>query len=839
MENLEAHIFDLVSEAEIVASRDRQDAFADQSSDLRFGIDYDFIIESFYCEYKLDVKELTSIQNQYAATSEPAEKSILEQEFRKLYPECKESNIAKATIPDTILKKAYFQQSPKGRDGLPTVHASLKEHMLSNLRSTRASVKKEMKKAALAHDSVSEQRFNSKQLAIKVVCNSEYGSANNEYFAHYDPDVASCVTRGARRLINFLTTNLECDNLFVDQKFLDEFKSQVENLKSINVLSVEPLKDTSQLLANRRHCIRRLFDDAYNIIQPNIFKIIIKPSIVCYQDTDSNYYKNEYIADYYTKAGKEFVCDPETIDECMHSMLAHNELLGGFIKYSIARRPYELGFEGAFIVCRYLNRKKKYYGIKWGDDAELRLTAKIDNEQAYNPETGFLVDNYMPFWQPKKTVIPQPNGDYIYIDADKLLHQGVNYLDYVRGQDVKCTGVDLARRDQYKFINFFHIVVLQKDLRVMKYNGNGDWTTFSKDEPMKHIIDNVIETFHQIIVQYQSIANLETDQLPIYDFSILDFAKNSAYRYGKQNTVSQIVKRLQKEGKTQYIAGIGERMLFVTILDEETKKNREAGKAKQTNTGERSYVVQEILDQLHEKYPVEQFNQVKSTNLNIANLDYDTYINAKAICLLDIKWYLEYLCKSMALYIVADEYPDEIKRIDDGIISPKDAGALISKLQEKISKVYVEQYFPRDKAYSRVVKQQEKQMKLQVTANRSDLSKRYPTYDFDNLTQRDFNKIIADLEDNKEKYELLLKEHIKVQRSLSTNNFFKHSFKNPRKNELVEKYSDDLDALDKTIADIITRLNNIKACIKGMNTLIEAKRAKYKESSTTSSDEED
>lgn len=839
MENLEAHIFDLVSEAEIVAARQREiENSIHNDNDLRFGIDYDFIIESFYCEYKLDVKELTSIQNQYAASSEPAEKSILEQEFRQLYPECKESNIAKATIPDTILKKAYFQQSPKGRDGLPTVHASLKEHMLSNLRSTRASVKKDMKKAALAHDTVSENRYNAKQLAIKVVCNSEYGSANNEYFAHYDPDVASCVTRGARRLINFLTNNLETDNLFVDQKFLDEFKSQITNLKEINVLSVEPLTDTSQLLTNRRHCIRRLFDDAYNIIQPNIFKINIKPSIVCYQDTDSNYYKNEYIADYYTKAGNEFVCDPDTIDDCMHSMLAHNELLGGFIKYSIARRPYELGFEGAFIVCRYLNRKKKYYGIKWGDDAELRLTARIDDEQAYDPDTGFLIEDYMPFWKPKKTVIPQPNGDYIFIDADKLLHQRVNYLDYAKSQDVKCTGVDLARRDQYQFINFFHMVVLQKDLRVMKYNGEGDWTTFSKDEPMKQVIEEVIETFHQIIVRYQSISNYETDQLPEYDFNLIDFAKNSAYRFGKQGTVPTIVKRLKKEGKEQYIPGIGERMLYVITLDEETKSNRDQGKAKETIASERAWVVQELLDYLHSRYPESDFNQIKSSKPNVSNLTYDMWINAKAICELDIKKYLENLCKAMALYMVGDLYPDEIRRIDDGELTSKEAGALISKLQAKISKTYVDQYFPKDKQYSRIVRQQEKQLNLKITANRSDLTKRYPTYDFDNLTQHDFNKIMADLEDNKEKYEQLLKDHIKVQRSLSTNNFFKHTFKNQFRQQLVDKYINDLDSLDKTIADIIKRLNNVKGCIQGMNTLIKEKRAKYIESSTSSDDDE-
>ena len=239
MDNLTSNIFDLVEQKEILTYRENKDAFSDQYEDLRYGIDYDYIVESFFCEYKLDVKELKSIQQQYATSIDPVEKQTLEASFRSLYPECHEPNIAAVNIPDTILKKAYFVQSPKATNGLPSIHYSLKEKMLSELRATRGKVKQDMKAAALAHDSVSETRFNAKQLAIKVVCNSEYGAANNEYFAHYDPDVASAVTRGARRLINFLTTNLESDHLFVDQKFLDTYTKQIDNLRSIDVLNIE------------------------------------------------------------------------------------------------------------------------------------------------------------------------------------------------------------------------------------------------------------------------------------------------------------------------------------------------------------------------------------------------------------------------------------------------------------------------------------------------------------------------------------------------------------------------------------------------------------------------
>lgn len=822
MENLKLNIFDLVSKDEILSHRSSQDAFSNQTQDLRFGIDYDFIVESFFCEYKLDTKLLKTIQIQYSTSTDPIEKSELENQFRSLYPECTDTNIAKANIPDTILKKAYFDQSPKGTDGLPAVHKSLKEKMLSDLRATRSKVKGDMKRAALAHDSVSETRFNAKQLAIKVVCNSEYGAANNEYFAHYDPDVASAVTRGARRLINFLTTNLESDHLFVDQKFLNEFKPQIDNLSSIEVLSVEQMtpNDVANLIQERRHCIRRLFDDSYNLIQNNVFKINIKPSIVCYQDTDSNYYKNTYIADAWTKSGDQFVCDPELIDKCMHSMLAHNQLLGGFIKYAIARRPYELGFEGAFIVCRYLNRKKKYYGIKWGDDAELRLTEKFDDERMYDPETGYLILDYSKFWVPKKTVVPQSNGDYIFIDSDKLLHQGVNYLDYVHDQDVKCTGVDLARRDQYNFVNFFHIVVLRKDLRIMKYDGEGDWTTFPLNESMEHIVNEVIETFHQIIIRYQSIANLETDELPEYDFSLIDFAKNSAYRPGKQGIVPQIVKRLKKEGKERFIPGMGERMTFVMLLDETTKQNRENGRAAQTNAGDCSYVVAEILEQLYEKYPREEFEQKKLNNDRIKNLTYEKFIDVKAICLLDIKRYLTCLAKSMSLYIVGDKYPNEIHRIDDGELTPTEAGQLISKLQDKIAKNYVEKYYPHDVKYARDLRTSEKKRaKIKITSNRSELMKRYPEINIDDLTLSQYNQISSDLNQTLEQYSTLLKYCDEIYKKINTDKFSVPKYKNQQKKDIYEKFKNKPEKLMKTIEDLHVRINNVKGCVLALQSV--------------------
>lgn len=809
MLNLDKGMFDLTYEQELSSVK----------QELRYGIDYDYVVESFYCEYKLDVKELKSIQAQFKSTNNPIEQQYLINEFHRLYPEFTSDNIAVAIIPDTITKKAYFVQSPKGKDGLPAIHYSLKEKMLSDFRATRSRVKKEMEHAAEIGDKIGEVRFNAKQLAIKVVCNSEYGASNNEYFAHYDPDVAAAVTYASRQLIKFLTDNIEASALYVDQKFLDENEKQIDALKEIGCIYIE-LYNGNDLFEKRRHVLRRIFDDAYNVICSQVFKINIQPSTVCYQDTDSNYYRNDFITNYFTKLDNDYVCSPETIDECMHAMLYHNQLIANFAKSVIQRRPYALGFEGAFIICRYLNRKKKYYGIKWGDDAELRLGYKLSSE-AYD-KNGCLIKDYSKYWKPKETVIPQPNGEYIYLDVNKLLNKGVNYLDYIHDQNVKCTGVDLARRDQYKFINFFHMMVLQKDLRLMEYLGDDEWKVFSKEESMKVIIDDIIESFRTIIDTYTDISNLKTDKHPKINFKITDFSKNSAYRLGKQNAVSTIVRRLKAEGKTKYIPTVGERMSYVTILDEKTEQERLMGKAASGNLSDRSYVIQELLDELYVKYPEEEFNEtIKKYNLK---LTYEEYINAKSICMLDFKYYLECLCKSTALYIVGDLYPDVIKEIDDGLIDAKTAGQKISKLQSDIAKSYIKQYFYTGRDISKNLNNAEKQLKLYVSEKSKQgmdlLYKVYPQIKGRDFTKEDKMLIQEDAETQLEKHKSLSKKMCMIYKSLLSNYFNKFNSDDPVENLLYEKFKNNPEKIleekikcDKKIAIYEEILKEILAII--------------------------
>lgn len=707
-------------------------------------LDYDFIVESFKCEYKLDVARLKEIVQTYKITDDKAECSNLQSEFFSLWPECTIKNISEinpSSIPPTITKELFFVQSPKGSNGLPSVHYSLKEKMLSDFRATRKKVKHDEEEAEHADNKVEAIRLHAKQLAIKVVCNSEYGASNNEHFAHYDPDIAAAVTFAARKLIGFLTCNLETDHLYVDRKFISDNQKPFNWLYNAGVIDVQPYRGTDEnLFQNRRHVLGRIFDLDYNVVNHDVIQIDIKRSSVVYQDTDSNYYINQHIIDTFTRNpnypkllstdfntpvdldtalqnqrtdtqhwSTELTCSPTIIDLCMHSMLYHNELLANFIADGVNRKPVGLGFEGSFIVCRYLNRKKKYYGVKWSADGTDIPATKLPNELAYT-DSGVLIPDYLPYWIPKKTVIPQPNGEYIKM-TDELHEVGVNYLDYVKKYNVKCTGVDLVRRDQYKFINWFHVFILQKDLRLMSYEGDGKWHVFPKDSPMVDIIDTVVDRYKTIIKSYNDIAKFIKNEPPI-KFTIFDFAKTAAYRPNKPNSIiAKVVERLKSEAERQldsgipkeetkekYICGIGERMTYIIIVDETLRKLRAEGRP-DTNTTDRAYIIDEVLDDLKVKYPKEKIeNEIKTHDLDIT---YDDWINAKVITMLDDKYYLQCLCKSIALYIIGDKFPNEMKNIDEGLISSAEANELVSKCADKIAKEYVDRFYASNKVVSK------------------------------------------------------------------------------------------------------------------------------------------
>lgn len=449
----------------------------------------------------------------------------------------------------TVIKNLYMVQSPKDKKtDLPLIHYSLKEKFLSDFRALRKIAKKNMEEAEKNHDHASQVRFNAKQLAIKVVCNSEYGASGNATFAHYDPDIAAAITHCARSLIGMLTSNLESHYIYVDQKFLDSHKEHIEPLIACKALRIEHDKYTyEELMRERRHVIRRVFNDVYELVDTNIYKLILEPAKVVYQDTDSNYYANYYIQNYFTKDLTQ--CSPQIVNDMMYAMYHHNMLLSDFTTEAIARKPVGLGFEGSFIVCRYLNRKKKYYGRQWSPDGEIFPLMMLPNANAY--VNGVLRKNYMKYYQKKVSILPYPDGTYIHIDDDALLNKPTNYLDYVKSFGCKCTGVDLARRDQYKFINYYHVYILQQDLKIMQYEGKNIWKINDKNMSIETIIRDVIFKFKGMLdaarVFVNDVSNnrkriLIKEPFERYlKFTIKAFAKTAAFRENKQNVVTKLI----------------------------------------------------------------------------------------------------------------------------------------------------------------------------------------------------------------------------------------------------------------------------------------------------------
>ena len=273
--------------------------------------------------------------------------------------------------------------------------------------------------------------------------------------------------------------------------------------------------------------INQPFINIYNSLKlPEINLLTMPPSSVVYQDTDSNYYTNETFSGYIS------VRNPETILEIMNVMISHNNLISKLIPDIIKRPPIGVGFEGAFTVARYLNKKKKYYGKQW--DEKMRDWIEIERDKNYlessplleyelqhivevpppkpdprNPskmkefditpnEHGqvlniyssiseiplnkfyvrydykHLPDDYEYYLTNKSvdkagnylckyTTIPFKDGSYMKFTLDDAVK--FNLLDFVHYFGIKCTGVDLARRDQFKFINFNHLLTFKDDLR--------------------------------------------------------------------------------------------------------------------------------------------------------------------------------------------------------------------------------------------------------------------------------------------------------------------------------------------------------------------------------------
>ena len=399
----------------------------------------------------------------------------------------------------------------------------------------------------------------------------------------------------------------------------------------------------------------------------------------------------------------------------------------------------------------------------------------------------------------------------------------------------------------------------------MKYIGNNRWDMYKIDEPMKNVIDNVIETFRSIMNTNERIVNFRTTELPTIDFNIEHFSKNAAYRLNKQNAVTTIVERLKSEGKDRFIPPLGERILYVVIMDDETTQRRLTGMSANKTNSDRSYLVLELKEEMMQKYQYEwvknecignglswidepeymntddtQTNDIKTDPVNTDDnntthsgtpLTYTRWINAKLISLLDMRYYLECLAKSTALYIVGDEYPDIIEAIDAGTISKDVAGAQISKLQAEISKKYVSKYYSINKDSVKALRDNEKSL-VSFSKNASKTGIEFINKAYAKLLSEKggFNKITKyfiknDAETNIEKFSKVKDQLENLYKRVSVDAFVDVNSFDVKTQRLFERFDNNKDKLLEEIVKCTKRLEIYRIILNTVNELIEEKPA--------------
>ena len=692
-------------------------------------MNYDYIVEEFMAEVKLDKKELNKIIEEYKV----APSVYLRRKFDRYWPENTVEDISKVNIddvPNTIFKRTFYRQSEKDENTIPINHYSLQEIILTRLQQDRNANKKLMAEAKSRHDVDGEKRFNALQLALKVISNSFYGASDNKVFAHYDSNVAGTITWAARNCIGQLTEGIECEDLYIDEAMYNDpyMQERIQRLQSIGALTTNKIEKDEYDNIRRRNGLRRLFNDVYDVKRDiTIYRIHKSPGVLVYQDTDSNYFIVPKLIEHYlgdVNDAANFRASPELLRQLMLSSVDMNELLGKIIVSIIDRKPVGLGFEGSFVICRYLNRKKKYYGIKAADDdgnvfPDKLLIEVIDEDGkkhfelmpgAYN-EDGTLTKEFDKLRKPKEKLVPWTTGEFVRADDHRLFDDEVNFLDYIMSYGVKVTGVDLTRRDKLGICNYYHVKVLQRDLQICRYDyETHEWIGIPLNQPITELIYSFMDEFRDCMRQFQLIADFRSDVLPNPCFSFQRFTKNARYDSHK-NAVYEIVSKYnEKINKlkddqsidekrkntlitryTNYIPYVGDRLFYVICKSDETERNISRGLKKTPANKDLAKSVQELHDTIEDECD-EDSHKYFDTHVGNLSLTYEQWMNAKLISNLYMKYYLKALGRSMSLYLLGELYPDEARRINNGEIENVDD--LVTKLANKIGDAVVNRYYP-------------------------------------------------------------------------------------------------------------------------------------------------
>ena len=588
-----------------------------------------------------------------------------------------------------------------------------------------------------------------------------------------------------------------------------------------------------------------------NRIESDVYVITLPKSQLVYQDTDSNYYTNDTIVMNYPKL------NPTTINEIMTDLISHNNLLANLIPGIIKRRPIGVGFEGAFIVARYLNKKKKYYGKKWNskikdyvimkrdknyqfNDYELKyitenLKLDINNlpdeieikydwrnlpddyETYLSSNSGDTMGNYNCYY----STIPYKDGSLF--DANQKIIGDKDFIDYVNQCGIKCTGVDLARRDQYKFINYNHVLVIKNDLKYVNINTdktimvNNNTNEINKFNPMLFEIDNNVneEKFKLTPVIEQLLDDFVKKSVINYEYPLNYYAKFKVYK-DNLSEVKPIVQKLkdyiEAEAKKirnddnlsesekeqaikdmviqKYVPEFGQRINYI-ILDQFNEKVDECGlqisgeavKDKGCLTSVALYLFGGVTD-LPENY----------TN--------ETYFNQNTLDVLDYADYFKHLVTSLSNYMVIEKNPDIAKYLDDDFIleSNKNEKELEDEMNKEISKT-------RNKLTNEIYKFYYPSKKIKITGSNTKLKE-----------GRTKNKNVISLLGN---IENIIKETFDLENELELKNKFIYNAN--VKPEILFKQAD-IQNINNNITLLNKRLSKLKESENGLNQIVKIDR---------------
>ena len=653
-------------------------------------------IEQFNCAYKLnveDIKKALAVIGSLNVSEEWLDRSI--RKIKQLFPELRWDDkerffrlpngkrLTASNLPETITKKVYYVQSHKAENGWTDQHLSLNEIMLTDLRFTRNAVKKQMAKAEDEGREFDAIRFNSKQLAVKVVCNSTYGASGSRFYAYYDPEIGASITWAAREMIHDLTRVLESDRIYVDKAFLDQNVKQYQALLKYGVVeevSCDPSIDRPEDIIALS--LRRLYDEYWDVRDySSLIRLNLKPAKIIYQDTDSNYYVIRYVQDMFKDR-----YDPDSINECMRLMKMHNEFFQSFMAFSVFRPPIGLGFEAAKIVARYFNVKKRYYGIEWGPWMTSRLA-----DEAY--DDGILKQHYNPWWKPGKTTLPREDGAYLHVDPVKLLDEGLDFVNYMHHQNLSVTGMPLTRRDSYRFANYLNLLVYSNDLMVARYIGDNQWETCLKDS-LEEVIHDVINTFKEQINYIESLVHDALDdkereyRLPVPFFRLKDYSRQAQNKPDKKNDVMKAIQeRYAANGRKP--VEIFERVNYVAIDTPEAKEAQRLGKADIGKESDLARTIDELMDEYHERLSKNDYDKLICSR----SIDYDTFIELYIISDLCFRHYMKALCLTLSQFAVEYLKKDELIYARENIMDSAERKKAIQKATTDAGKELLDVYY--------------------------------------------------------------------------------------------------------------------------------------------------